>query len=153
MAEMPSLTDRLKVKFPASIREVKTFRGETTVTVSKGDIYAICQFLSSEPEFQFQSLTDLCGVDFFPQTPRFEVVYLLYSMKLNVRLRLKARVAEGESISSIEAIWKSANWLEREVFDLFGIRFIDHPDLRRILLPEDWEGYPLRKDYVIPDQD
>ena len=76
---------------------MKTFRGEVTVTVSKKDIYAICQFLSSDPELQFQFLTDLCGVDFFPQTPRFEVVYLLYSMKNNLRLRLKAKVAEGES--------------------------------------------------------
>ena len=153
MADTPSLTERLKEKFSASIREVQTFRGETTVTVPKEDIYAICQFLCAEPELQFQFLTDLCGVDLFPRTPRFEVVYLLYSMKLNVRLRLKASVAEGESISSVESIWKAANWLEREVFDLFGIPFENHPDLRRILLWDGYEGHPLRKDYPVEGPD
>ena len=132
---------------------MKTFRGEVTVTVSKRDIFAICKFLSSDPDLQFQFLTDLCGVDFFPETPRFEVVYLLYSMKNNQRLRLKAKVGEGESISSVESIWKAANWLEREVYDLFGIPFENHPDLRRILLWDGYEGYPLRKDYPVEGPD
>jgi NADH-quinone oxidoreductase subunit C len=153
MAEIQSLMDRLKGKFPTSIHEAKTFRDELTLAVSKKDIYAICQFLSSEPDLQFQFLTDLCGVDFFPETPRFEIVYLLYSMKQNVRLRLKARVAEGESISSVESIWKAANWLEREVYDLFGIPFQNHPDLRRILLWDGYKGHPLRKDYPVEGPD
>ena len=153
MAEIQSPVEKLKEKFGASIRETKIFRGEVTVTVSREKIPEICKFLSSDPDLQFQFLTDLCGVDFFPETPRFEVVYLLYSMKLNARLRLKARVAEGESISSVESIWKAANWLEREVFDLFGIPFENHPDLRRILLWDGYEGHPLRKDYPVEGPD
>ena len=153
MAETILAVEKLKEKFGASIREAKTFRGEVTVTVSGGDIYEICKFLYSDPDLQFQFLTDLCGVDFFPHTPRFEIVYLLYSMKRNVRLRLKVKVAEGESISSVESIWKAANWLEREVFDLFGIPFENHPDLRRILLWDGYEGHPLRKDYPVEGPD
>ena len=153
MADIQSIIDKLKGKFPASIQELKTFRGEVTVTLPKEDIYAICQFLSSDSELQFQFLTDLCGVDFFPETPRFEVVYLLYSMKNNLRLRLKAKVAQGESIPSVESIWKAANWLEREVYDLFGITFENHPDLRRILLWDGYEGFPLRKDYPVEGPD
>jgi len=153
MIEIQLSIDRLKEKFPASIIDVRRFRGEVTVTVSKKDIYPICQFLFSDPEVQFQFLTDLCGVDFFPETPRFEVVYLLYSIKNNLRLRLKAKVAEGESVPSVESIWKSANWLEREVYDLFGIPFANHPDLRRILLWDGYDGYPLRKDYPVEGPD
>jgi len=153
MIEIQLSIDRLKEKFAASIIDVRRFRGEVTVTVSKKDIYPICQFLFSDPEVQFQFLTDLCGVDFFPLTPRFEVVYLLYSIKNNLRLRLKAKVAEGESVPSVESIWKSANWLEREVYDLFGIPFANHPDLRRILLWDGYDGYPMRKDYPVEGPD
>ena len=153
MAEIQRSVDRLKEKFPSSIIDVKRFRGEVTVMVPKKDIYPICQFLFSDPELQFQFLTDLCGVDFFPETPRFEVVYLLYSIKNNLRLRLKAKVAEGESVPSVESIWKAANWLEREVYDLFGIPFANHPDLRRILLWDGYDGYPLRKDYPVEGPD
>jgi NADH-quinone oxidoreductase subunit C len=153
MAEIQRSVDRLKEKFPSSIIDVKRFRGEVTVMVPKKDIYPICQFLFSDPELQFQFLTDLCGVDFFPETPRFEVVYLLYSIKNNLRLRLKAKVAEGEPAPSVESIWKAANWLEREVYDLFGIPFANHPDLRRILLWDGYDGYPLRKDYPVEGPD
>jgi NADH-quinone oxidoreductase subunit C len=153
MAETQSPVDKLEEKFPASILEVTTFRDELTVTVAKKDLYEICKLLYSDPDFQYQFLTDLCGVDFLPETPRFQVVYLLYSLKNGERLRLKARVAEGESISSVESIWKAANWLEREVYDLFGIPFENHPDLRRILLWDGYEGYPLRKDYPVEGPD
>jgi NADH-quinone oxidoreductase subunit C len=153
MAEIESPVEKLKEKFSASIEEVKTFRGEVTITVSKRDISAICKFLFSDPELQFRFLTDLCGVDFFPQSPRFEVVYLLCSMKNSQRLRLKVKVGEGESVPSVETIWKAANWLEREVYDLFGIPFENHPDLRRILLWDGYEGYPLRKDYPVEGPD
>ncbi len=147
------MIERLKEKFPASILEVATFRDEVTVTVPKEGILEICKFLYSEPDLCFEFLTDLCGVDFFPRTPRFEVVYLLYSMKHNRRLRLKARVGENESVSSVESIWKAANWLEREAYDLFGISFADHPDLRRILLWDGYEGHPLRKDFPVEGPD
>lgn len=153
MSKIESPVEKLKEKFSASIEEVKTFRDEVTVTVSKRDISAICKFLFSDPELQFRFLTDLCGVNFFPQSPRFEVVYLLCSMKNSQRLRLKVKVGEGESVPSVEAIWKAANWLEREVYDLFGIPFENHPDLRRILLWDGYEGYPLRKDYPVEGPD
>ena len=147
------MIERLKEKFPASILEVATFREEVTVTVTKEDILEICKFLYSDPDLRFEFLTDLCGVDFFPRTPRFEVVYLLYSMKNNRRLRLKTRVGENESVSSVESVWKAANWLEREAYDLFGISFANHPDLRRILLWDGYEGHPLRKDFPVEGPD
>lgn len=144
---------KLNEKFPDSISEVKTFREEVTVTVVKNNIYEICKFLYSDPDLQYDFLTDLCGVDLFPRIPRFEVIYLLYSMKNNQRLRLKAKVEETESIRSVESIWKAANWAEREAYDLFGIPFENHPDLRRILLWDDYEGHPLRKDYPVKGPD
>jgi len=144
---------KLKEKFPASVLEVKTFRDEVNVTVQKKDIFEICKFLHSDPDLLYHLLTDLCGLDFFPQIPRFGVVYLLCSLKNNQRLRLKTRVEENESIPSVESIWKVANWYEREVYDLFGIPFENHPDLRRILLWDGYEGYPLRKDYPVEGPD
>ena len=153
MAETQTPLDHLKEKFPSSILEVTTFRGELTVTVAKKDLCEICKLLYSDPDLQYQFLTDLCGMDFFPQKPRFQVVYLLYSMKNNQRLRLKANVGEEESISSVETVWKAANWLEREAFDLFGISFENHSDLRRILLWDGYEGHPLRKDFPVEGPD
>jgi NADH-quinone oxidoreductase subunit C len=144
---------KLKEKFPASVLEIKTFRDEVNVTVQKKDIFEICKFLYSDPDLQYQMLTDLCGVDYFPEQPRFEVVYLLYSMKHQQRLRLKVKVGESESVSSVESIWKAADWLEREVYDLFGIPFDNHPDLRRILLWDGYEGHPLRKDFPVEGPD
>jgi NADH-quinone oxidoreductase subunit C len=147
MAETILAVQKLKEKFPNSILEVTTFRGEVTVGVSKGEIFEVCKFLHSDPDLQFHLLTDLCGLDFFPQTPRFGIVYLLCSVKNSQRVRLKTRLGEEESIRSVESIWKVANWYEREAYDLFGIRFENHPDLRRILLWDGYDGYPLRKDY------
>jgi NADH-quinone oxidoreductase subunit C len=153
MAEINIAVKKLQEKFPASVLEVKTFREEVNVTVQKKDIFEICKFLYSDPDLQYQMLIDLCGVDFFPESPRFEVVYFFYSMKKQQRLRLKIRVGESESVSSVESIWKAANWLEREVYDLFGIPFDNHPDLRRILLWDGYEGHPLRKDFPVEGPD
>jgi len=147
MTEINLTVRKLKEKFLNSVLEVTTFRGEVTATVMKGEIFEICKFVRSDPDLQYHLLTDLCGLDFFPETPRFGIVYLLYSMKSNQRLRVKTRVGEMESIPSVESIWKVANWYEREAYDLFGIRFENHPDLRRILLWDGFEGHPLRKDY------
>ncbi len=153
MIETDRAVKKLNETLPHSIVEVSTFRGEITVVVTKKKIYEICKFLCSDPDLQFDFLTDLCGVDLFPQMPRFEVVYLLYSMKNTQRLRLKAKVGESESIASVESIWKAANWAEREVYDLFGIFFKNHPDLRRILLWDGYEGHPLRKDFPVRGRD
>lgn len=153
MNELHPSIAKLKENYPNALLEVSTFRGEITVRIPKQDLYEICRFLHSNPELQYYMLTDLCGVDLFPNNPRFEVVYLLYSFKLNHRLRLKVNVREGESVPSVESIWKAANWLEREVYDLFGITFENHPDLRRILLWDGYEGHPLRKDFPVEGPD
>jgi NADH-quinone oxidoreductase subunit C len=153
MTEINLTVKKLKEKFLNSILEVTTFRGEVTVTVSKGEIFEICKLLHSDEDLQYYLLTDLCGLDFFPETPRFGVAYLLYSMKSNQRLRVKTRVGEMESVPSVESIWKVANWYEREVYDLFGITFENHPDLRRIMLWDGYEGHPLRKDFPVEGPD
>jgi NADH-quinone oxidoreductase subunit C len=153
MAEINFTVKKLKEKFLNSILEITTFRGEVTVTVSKREIFEIGRFLHSDSDLQYHLLTDLCGLDFFPRTPRFGVVYLLYSMKSNQRLRLKTSVGETESIPSVESIWRIANWYEREVYDLFGITFDNHPDLRRIMLWDGYEGHPLRKDFPVEGPD
>ncbi|MGD0915216.1 MAG: NADH-quinone oxidoreductase subunit C [Thermodesulfobacteriota bacterium] len=152
MGEANVVVKKLKEKFPSSILDVTTFRGEVTVT-AKREILQICEFLYSDPDLQYHLLTDLTGLDFLPQTPRFGIVYLLCSLKHNQRLRLKVRIGENESIPSVASIWRVANWYEREVYDLFGIFFENHPDLRRILLWDGFEGYPLRKDYPVEGPD
>jgi NADH-quinone oxidoreductase subunit C len=147
MAENNLTINKLKENFPDFILGEATFRGESTVTVPKEEILQICKFLHSDPNLQYHLLTDLCGLDLFPEVPRFEVIYHLCSIKNHQRLRIRAKVGDHESISSVESVWKAANWYEREAFDLFGIHFKNHPDLRRILLWDGFEGHPLRKDY------
>lgn len=122
-------------------------RGEPTLFIAPEAIVNVCRFLKDEQ--QFNRLSGITGVDWWPDTPRFEVVYLLHSLPRNQRLRLKCRVEEDGEIESVTGIWRSANWYERETFDLFGVRFRNHPDLRRIMMPADWEGHPLRKDYPV----
>ncbi|MBE0597676.1 MAG: NADH-quinone oxidoreductase subunit C [Desulfuromonadales bacterium] len=139
---------KLKAKFATSVLDVKEFRGETTVTLKKEDIVAACSFLKKDLGYNF--LTDVCGVDYLGQTPRFMVVYHLYNLTTKERLRLKAPVAESDPrIDTVSGVWSTANWLERECWDLLGISFNNHPDLRRILMPADWQGHPLRKDYPL----
>lgn len=151
MAEESLTISKLKERFPDSMLEVAHFRGETTVYVRKGDIVKVCRFLRDDPELQYNFLSDLCGVDRLGLEPRFEVVYNLYSIPYAQRIRLKVKVSEGEEVDTVTGVWGTANWHEREVYDLFGIRFLGHPDLCRILMPEDWEGHPLRKDYPVQE--
>ena len=145
---------KLKGKFAASVLDATEFRGETTVVVKKEEIVQICTFLRDELDYNF--LTDLCGIDYLGKTPRFMVVYHLYSIPRHQRLRIKAVVEEKDDrIDTVSGVWTTANWLERECWDLMGITFVGHPDPRRILMPDDWEGHPLRKDYPVqgPDRD
>jgi NADH-quinone oxidoreductase subunit C len=152
---VPALSDpaplrRLREQFPDAVLDVVEFRGETTVRVPKEQVKAICAFLHDDPATQMNYLTDLTAVDEMPRQPRFDVVYHCYSIPLNHYLRLKAAVGEDEAIDSVTDIWAAANWAERECYDMFGIPFAGHPDLRRILLPDYWdEGYPLRKEYPV----
>jgi NADH-quinone oxidoreductase subunit C len=123
---------------------------QTTVFVQRDDVPAVMRTLRDRPALRFSVLAELTAVDFWPREPRFEVIYLLISLEHRLRLRLKVRLASNTaSVATVSGIWPSANWLEREVWDLFGIVFDGHPDPRRLLMPEDWEGFPLRKDYPV----
>ncbi len=133
---------------PGYLADAKLDRGELTLTVPAEHIVAVGQFLKSQQEYT--RLSTVTGVDWYPAEPRFEVVYHLHSLKRNVRLRVKCKLpGENPEIDSLTGVWRSANWYERETFDLFGVIFRNHPDLTRIMMPEDWEGYPLRKDYPV----
>lgn len=135
---------------PAAVAEAWQDRGELTLVIPLPWIRRTCEFLRSDAELQFLLLSDICAVDRFPLEPRFEVNYHLVSLARRERLRLKVRVGgEHPVVETVTAVWPTANWHEREIFDLMGIRFEGHPDLRRILMPEDWEGHPLRKDYPV----
>ena len=123
------------------------------MVVSKESLIGVCQFLKSEEGGEYNFLTDETAVDYPKRERRFEVVYHLYSFRRNDRLRLKVLAGEGEKVPSVVSVWPTANWLEREVYDMFGIEYEGHPDLRRILLPDEWVGHPLRKDYDILRQD
>ncbi|MBU2261896.1 MAG: NADH-quinone oxidoreductase subunit C [Proteobacteria bacterium] len=145
--------DLLKTQFPEAVRGVAEFRGETTVTVDKGQLRAIMKFLKESEALRYDLLVDLAGVDLGSESPRFKVAYLFHSMKFNNRLRIETRVAEGAELETVSDIWKAADLMEREVYDLFGIKFSNHPDLRRILLPDDFAGHPLRKDFPVKGDD
>ena len=142
------LVNKLKAKFGEAIGDASEFIGQLSVHVDAQRIVEICNFLKNDKEASFNYLSDLTCVHYPDrrQTP-FEMVYNLFAIEENERIRLKAAVKD--SVESVTSVWPSANWLEREVFDLFGVIFTNHPDLRRLLLPPDWEGYPLRKDYPL----
>lgn len=133
-----------------AVAEVIEFRGETTIVVPRQHLRRTAEFLAAEPTLRFSFLSDITTVDRFPLEPRFEVNYHLLSLDLRERLRLKVRVSGADAVvPSVTSVWPAANWHERESFDLMGIRFEGHPDLSRILMPDDWEGHPLRKDYPV----
>jgi NADH-quinone oxidoreductase subunit C len=149
--ESLEIAEKIKELFPEEVLAVSEFRGQVAVTLRKNRLRDIARFLHDDPGLYFDYLIDLCGVDYLgKKEKRFEVVYQLYSIKHRRALRLKAEVSEEDpTIDSVTSVWIGANWHEREAFDLYGIRFNGHPDLRRILMPEDWEGHPLRKDYPL----
>lgn len=153
MAENNRAVVKLKEQFAASILDVTEFRGEVTVTVKKDEILPILSFLKQS--LQYNLLTDVTAVDYLgKKEDRFMVVYQLFSISNKDRLRIKTPLAESDGhIQSATQVWRTANWLEREVYDLFGIIFENHPDLRRILMTPDWVGYPLRKDYPLQGPD
>ena len=144
---------RLSAQFPGAVTAVSELRGETTLTIARENLLSVCQFLHDDPELAYVFLVDLTSVDYldFPhKQARFGVLYLLHSYKTNERVRLRVWLADDDAVvPSVTAIWRGANWLEREVYDLMGITFSGHPDLRRILLTADFEGYPLRKDFPV----
>lgn len=146
------IVKNLRERFPGVIISTSGLQphpDELTIKVEKGKIVELCRFLKDDPHLDFNYLSDLCGVDYPEREKRFEVVYHLYSITKRHRLRLKLSVKEGDSVPSVSGVWQTANWHEREAYDLLGIPFEGHPDLRRILLPDDWEGHPLRKEYPL----
>jgi NADH-quinone oxidoreductase subunit C len=161
MALAPAITDlellkdhpaiaKLLAWNPASVAGAKFDRDEMTVYVERSAIREACSLLRDDSNCMFNFLADVTCVDWAPSEPRFEVIYHLLSISKRERVRLKVRLSgDAPALDSVTSVWPGANYFEREVFDLFGIRFLGHPYLRRILMPEDWEGYPLRKDYPV----
>ena len=140
----------LEASFPGVSFEFSEFRGELTVVVPKEKIVEVCSLLKTHGETRFDLLADLCGIDMFTPLRRFGVVYNLYSLTRRHRIRLKSFVEEDDPrIASVTAIWKTANWHERETYDMIGIIFEGHPDLRRIYMPDEFEYHPLRKDFPL----
>ncbi|KJU85981.1 NADH (or F420H2) dehydrogenase subunit C [Candidatus Magnetobacterium bavaricum] len=141
----------LKERFAEEVLYISKFRGQVGVYLRKYRVCDIARYLHDNPQYGFDYLNDLCGVDYMDiKTPRFEVVYHLYSVRHRHMLRLNVQVSENApDIDSVVEIWAGANWHERECYDMYGIVFNNHPDLRRILMPEDWEGHPQRKDYPL----
>ncbi|MGH9674869.1 MAG: NADH-quinone oxidoreductase subunit C [Bryobacteraceae bacterium] len=145
------LTAELKEVFGDQILEFSSYLGQEFLVAKPGAVLAILEHLKLESEFDY--LVDLTAVDYPDRPERFELVYILYSFARNQRIRIKARVAEGARPRTAVGVHLAANWLEREVYDMFGIEFEGHPDMKRLLLPEDWQGFPLRKDYGIVQMD
>jgi NADH-quinone oxidoreductase subunit C len=143
------LVDLLKERFPGDVLESAEFRNEVTVVVTKERIVEISRFLKEDPRSAFGLLTLVTGCHYLDRPYDFEVLYHLYSLEKNHRLRLKVRLRQDETVPSVTPVWPGANWPEREAFDLVGIHFQGHPDLRRILMPEDYPDHPLRKDFDV----
>jgi NADH-quinone oxidoreductase subunit C len=161
MALAPAVTDLEQLKgHPAvarllgwnasAVQEAKFDRDEITLYIERSALRDACVALRDDANCPFNYLSDVTCVDWYPSDPRFEVVYHLLSISKKERVRLKVRLAEESPVvDSVTSVWPAANYFEREVFDLFGVRFTGHPYLRRLLMPEDWEGHPLRKDYPV----
>jgi len=149
MLEDTVIVDALTQALGDAVLGHESFRGQLAITVDKAHIVEVCTFLRDDQRLAFDMLTDLTAVDFLPAEPRFQMVYQLYSFSNNRRLRLKAPVALNDTVATVEGVWRAANWLEREVYDLFGIVFDGHSDLRRILLWDGYVGHPLRKDFPL----
>ena len=144
------VVESLRSWSPTAVAEVLEFRGETTIVVPRNLLRNAAEHCRTDAKLQFNLLTDATCVDRYPVEPRFELNYHLVSISRRDRVRLQVRLTgQDPVVDSLVPVWPGANWLEREIFDLFGIRFTGHPDLRRILLPEDWEGYPLRRDFPV----
>ena len=148
--EPPAFIASLQAAIPGAVSHISYFVGDWTIIVPVAHIAAVARHLRDAPDAAFDFCSDVTASDWPPRAEaRFDVVYCLYSTRLRHRVRVKVRVAENQPIPSATAVWPAADWLEREVWDLFGVNFTGHPDRRRILMPEDWQGFPQRKDYPL----
>lgn len=137
----------LEQLLPGAIAGAKNEPDGPVLAIASEQILPVCRILKLTGKFV--RLSGIAGVDWWPSTPRFELIYLLHSIERHTRLRLAVKLDEDQDLDSVCEVWRGANWYEREVFDLFGVRFRNHPNLERIMMPADWEGHPLRKDYPI----
>jgi NADH-quinone oxidoreductase subunit C len=148
-AVLPAFITALQAGVAGSVSQVSYYLGDWTVIVPAAHILEAATYLRDAPEASFDYCSDLTATDWPPRAERFDVIYCLYSTRHRHRVRLKVKVAEDQPLASVTGVWTAANWLEREVFDMFGVNFTGHPDRRRILMPDDWQGYPQRKDYPL----
>jgi len=147
---VPDYIPALQTALPGAVTAVSFWVGDWTVIVAAPRLLEVAAYLRDTAGARFDYCSDVTAVDWPTRAgERFDVVYCLYSTSLRARVRMKARVADGDSVASVSGVWAAANWLEREAFDMFGIRFAGHPDLRRILMPDEWQGHPQRKDYPL----
>lgn len=148
---MPSIIEeKLKKEYSGKILQIYEFRGDLNVVFKPADIPEICRFLKTDPDLKFNFLSCITACDYLGRKDiRFEVVYILFSIPYRHRVILKTRVNENEEVPTLTSVWSTANWQEREIYDMFGIKFAGHPDLRRILMDDDWIGFPQRKDFPL----
>ena len=145
-----TIVERTRSALPTAVLETSEFRGQLSLVVDRKQIAEVARFLRDDADLNYNFLENLCGVDYLGREPRFEVVYHLLSHRNRHRVCLKVGVPEADpTVPTLTGVWPTANWQEREVYDMFGIPFDNHPDLRRILMPEDWDGHPQRKDYPL----
>jgi NADH-quinone oxidoreductase subunit C len=144
------ISGKVKEKFGAALEEVSDFRDDICLTIKSDQIVSLGKFLKEDPDLQFIMCKDITAIDWATRKKRFTAVYHIYSFKLNYTLRIKANIDDNPpAIESVASVWRSADWYERETFDMYGIKFINHPDLRRMYMPEGFEHYPLRKDFPV----
>ena len=148
-ASIPPFITAVQNAWPGAISHVSLWVGDWSIVIATSRLVDVARHLRDTPGAEFDCCSDLTATDWPPRAERFDVVYHLYSTSLRHRVRVKVRAADQQPVPSVTAVWPAANWLEREVYDLFGIRFDGHPDLRRILMPDDWQGHPQRKDYPL----
>lgn len=146
---IPPVVTALQAAVPGSVEQVSYWVGDWTVIVVADRLVDVCQFLRDNPSSAFDYCSDVTATDWPPRAKRFDVIYCLCSTRFRHRLRLKVRAGETDPVPSVVGVWEAANWLEREVYDQFGVNFVNHPDLRRILMPDEWQGHPQRKDYPL----
>ena len=146
---VPAFIGALQSALPGAVTALSYWVGDWTVIIAADRVLEVTTYLRDAPDCLFDTCSDLTATDWPPRPARFDVVYCLYSVQHRHRVRVKAIVAENQPIASVTGVWPAAGWFEREVFDMFGVTFVGHPDLRRILMPEDWQGYPQRKDYPL----
>lgn len=147
--EPPAYIAALQAGAPGAVSQVTFWVGDWSVIVPAERLLEAARFLRGDPACEFDYCSDVTATDWPPREQRFDIIYCLYSTRNRHRLRVKVRAAEGEEVPSVSGIWPAANWLEREVYDQFGVHIVGHPDLRRILMPDEWQGHPQRKDYPL----